>query len=93
MDCAFSPNGEFLFGVSGSSSYIIIYQRSGTTFTKQTDPATLPAGAGNGVCVSPTCEFLSVAHTTTPFVTIYQTSSDMPENGVAVLYGIDRAGT
>jgi hypothetical protein len=25
--------------------------------------------------------------------TNHQTSSDMPENGVAVLYGIDRAGT
>jgi WD40 repeat protein len=45
-----------------------------TNWNKQADPATLPAGAGNGVDFSPDNQFMAVAHTTTPFVTIYQIS-------------------
>lgn len=39
---------------------------------KLSNPAALPAGAGNGVAVSANGEFVSVAHATTPFVTNYQ---------------------
>ena len=41
------------------------------TPTKITDPVTLPTGDGRGVVFSPNGKFMAVAHTTTPFVTIY----------------------
>lgn len=40
--------------------------------TLLSNPATLPPGAGGGVAWSPNGEFLAVASTTTPFITIYQ---------------------
>lgn len=45
-----------------------------TTPTKLSNPGTLPAGAGQWCRWSPNDEFLAVAHTTTPYVTIYQRS-------------------
>lgn len=44
------------------------------TFTKLSDPASLPAGSANGCSWSPNGEFLVVTHATTPFMTIYQRS-------------------
>ena len=45
-----------------------------TTPVKLADPATLPAGTGLGTAWSPDGQFLTVAHSTTPFITIYQRS-------------------
>lgn len=44
------------------------------TYTKQSDPATLPAGTGNCAAWSPDGQFLAIAHATSPFITIYQLS-------------------
>lgn len=41
------------------------------TFTKLNDPATLPSGAGRGAAFSPDGSLFAIAHTTTPFVTVY----------------------
>ena len=45
-----------------------------TVPVKLADPATLPSGAAQGVTWSPDGQFLSVAHSTTPSITIYQRS-------------------
>lgn len=43
---------------------------------KLTDPATMPTGTGNGCDFSPSDTYLAVAHSTSPYVTIYSRSSD-----------------
>jgi hypothetical protein len=40
--------------------------------TRKSNPAALPAGASNDIAMSPNGEFVAIAHTTTPFVSIYQ---------------------
>ena len=55
-----------------STPFIAAYPWSGSGFgAKFTDPATLPANAGNGVAFSPTGDAIAVVHTTTPFVSAY----------------------
>lgn len=39
---------------------------------KMTDPVSLPAGNGLSIDMTPNAEFISVGHTTTPFITNYQ---------------------
>jgi hypothetical protein len=51
--------------------FVTIYSISGSTFTKLTNPSTLPTGTGNGVSFSPDGAFMAVAHDITTFVTIY----------------------
>ena len=46
------------------------------TFTKLTNPATLPTGTGRGAVFDSTNTYLAIAHGTTPFVTIYKRSGD-----------------
>lgn len=72
----YSPNGKFLAVSINSTPYINIYKRDGETFTKLSNPANLPAGAGRSVAFSPDNNYLAVAHATTPFVTIYKISGD-----------------
>lgn len=73
---SFSPDGKYLAVPSLSSPYILIYKRSGDTFTKLADPSTLPAGGGHCADFSPDGNYLAVAHNTTPYVTIYKRSGD-----------------
>ena len=44
---------------------------------KLADPATLPASTGRGTAFSPDGTYLSVAHDSSPFVTIYKRSGDV----------------
>ena len=46
-------------------------------FVKYTNPATLPtsSGTGNGVAFSPGGDAIAVAHTSSPFITVYPWSS------------------
>lgn len=72
---AFSPNGEWLaqgnsFGSGGI--FLRIWRVSGAGTIKQTDPSTQPTGAVLDLDWSPDSQFLAVAHTTTPFITVYQ---------------------
>jgi hypothetical protein len=53
------------------SPYITIYKRSGDTFTKLANPATLPTGTGYGCAFDPTGTYLAVAHSLSPYITIY----------------------
>ena len=59
------PNS--LFGTVVASDFL---------FTKLTDPAILPASAGNGVKFSYDVTYMTVVHNTTPYVTIYKRSGD-----------------
>ena len=70
----FSPNGEFLAVGHIDFPYITIYQRTGSTFNKLPDPATLPTSGltHEALAWSPNGEFLVVGHGTSPGLTIYQ---------------------
>src|SRR5260221_295809 len=46
------------------------------TPTKLSNPSNLPAGNGFGTVFSPDGTYMSVAHNTTPFITIYKRSGD-----------------
>jgi hypothetical protein len=59
-----------------NTPFITIYNRSGDTFTKLANPATLPASTSNGVAWNHDGSSLAVAHATSPFITIYNRSGD-----------------
>jgi 6-phosphogluconolactonase (cycloisomerase 2 family) len=76
---AWSPDGRFLAVAHDTSPYCTVYEVNGITFTKLDDAssqfsADLPAGNGQTVAFSRDGLWMSVAHTTTPFVTIYSIS-------------------
>ena len=68
---------EFFLSVAhGSTPFITIYSKDADTFTKLSNPATLPADTGNGVAFSADGTYLAVSHGTSPFITIYKRSGD-----------------
>jgi WD40 repeat protein len=76
----FSPDGSFLAVAHTTSPFTTVYEISGTTFTKIDDEssefaATLPTGVGSDVAFSRDGTWMAVAHTTTPFVSIYSIDS------------------
>jgi hypothetical protein len=76
VDTAFTEDGLYLAVASPSSPYVLIYKRSGDTFTKLSNPLSLPASSAYGVAFSPDGLYLVVVHGLTPFVTIYKRSGD-----------------
>lgn len=54
------------------SPFICAYKFDGATFTKLADPSVLPTGVGAGGAISPNGRYVAVAHTTSPYVTIYK---------------------
>src|SRR5690606_5301938 len=52
------------------------YKRSGDTFTKLSDPSTLPTSTVHGIAFDPTGTYLAVAHFDSPYITIYKRSGD-----------------
>ena len=71
---AASMNGQFMAVVHSASPYVTIYEISGTTFTKLSNPLSLPTGIGRGVSFSPNGQFMAVGHDSSPYVTIYEIS-------------------
>lgn len=74
---AWSPNSEFLTVTHASSPFCTVYQRSGTTFTKLIGASsqfssTLPTGQGNGAAWSSDGRFMMVAHTSSPYLSVYE---------------------
>ena len=61
-----------VYDYSGDMSSLILPLFPWSAPTKLASPATLPGGAGHGAEFSPNGEYLAIAHTGTPFVTIYQ---------------------
>lgn len=77
------PDGNTLFVGHANSPFISFYLRSGDTFIKQANPAALPAGQVNSLALNLTAGIGSLgnllcAHTTTPFVTMYEVSASSP---------------
>jgi len=56
-----------------TSPYITVYWYSGS-FTKYTNPTTLPTGSAKGCAWSNSGDYLAVAHATSPYISIYQRS-------------------
>jgi hypothetical protein len=59
-----------------TTPFIAIYKRSGDTFTKLANPATLPTGIGQDVAFSAEGTYMAVGHDSTPFIAIYKRSGD-----------------
>jgi len=57
-----------------TSPYVTIYEidSATNTFTKLSDPASLPSGTGRDSAFSSDGQYMSVAHSTSPYVTIYE---------------------
>ena len=57
----------------GTTPFITAYPWNVSTGfgTKYTNPATLPAGAGNDVAFNPAGDTIAVAHDTSPFISAY----------------------
>jgi hypothetical protein len=70
-----TQQGRILLWHIEGSPYITIYKRSGDTFTKLANPATLPTGIGWGCAFDPTGTYLAVAHSGSPRITIYNSFS------------------
>lgn len=80
---AWSADGTFLAVTHNTTPFVTVYSYTApSTFTKITtgdtsefaDSADLPTGNGQAVSWSEDGSFLAVAHTTTPFVSIYSVS-------------------
>ena len=74
-----NSTGTYLAISQSTTPYINVYSRSGDTFTKLTNPGTLPTGSANGVAWSSTATGISltVGHATTPFMSIYNLSGTL----------------
>lgn len=75
-DCSFSPDGLFLAVAHTTSPfmtvYSITYAGATPTFTKVTNPATLPGGTTSyGVAWSPNSTYLTVSSGSSPFIQTY----------------------
>jgi WD40 repeat protein len=76
---AWSHDGRFLAVAHDTTPFCTVYDVNGTEFTKLDDAssqfsANLPAGNGQSVAFSRDGNWMAVAHTTTPFVSIYAIS-------------------
>lgn len=72
----FSPDGLYLALAVNVAPRVLIYKRSGKTFTKLADPSVTPTGVGLGASFSPDGLYLAIAHATAPYITIYKRSGD-----------------
>ncbi len=61
---------------AGAGEQVTVVVQDGETFTKLSNPGTLPTGISYGARFSPDGTYLSITHATTPFVTIYKRSGD-----------------
>lgn len=73
---AVSPSGRFVLIADNSSPFTYIYQLIDTPAgpvlgARAANPGTLPTGVGRGCAWAPGEDFVAVAHTTSPFVSVY----------------------
>ena len=71
----FAQSGSVLKRWDDSSSWILAFNGD-NTFTKLSNPGTLPTGIGRSVDFGADGAYLAVGHEVTPFITIYSRSSD-----------------
>jgi len=68
-------NGNGLYGLADNDlDHLALFNESNDSFDKVADPGTLPASSGNGAAFNHDGSLLAVAHSTSPYVTIYNTS-------------------
>lgn len=72
--CSFSSDSSMLAVASNASPYINSYSIDGTTYTKLSNPATLPTGAAQDCEFDTTGNYLAVSHANSPYITIYSIS-------------------
>lgn len=66
---------SFIGFATAQSPRVVVLTRSGTTLTKLSNPASLPANTGEVVRWSPNGEFLAVGNSnTSPYLTVYERS-------------------
>jgi len=73
----FSDDGDYMVVTHKTTPYLLIYKRSGDTFTKLPNPSSLPASTGWYPSFSPDGTYLAVAHSSSPYITIYKRSGDV----------------
>ncbi len=77
QSCALSSDGTYFATTIDSSPYVLIYKNNGSgTFTKLSNPASLPPGAARAVALSPNNTYLAVGSLTSPYLTIYSRAGD-----------------
>jgi WD40 repeat protein len=75
QEMQFSPDGSlFCYTEGASSPFVHLYSVSGTTFTKLSNPATLPTGSAFACRFSSDGLYLAVGHNTSPRITVYSVS-------------------
>ena len=97
-EIAFGKNDTLLAVPDANSPYVHIWNTS--TWSKVSNPSTLPTGGGKGVAFCPDGSLLAVGHATSPYITIYNTSdwskvsnpSTLPDDTVSAL-SFNKAGT
>ena len=69
-----SSNGQYMAVNTATTPFVMIYERDGDTFTKLSDPGTLPGGlCYNGLNFdTSTGRYLITAENATPFINIYK---------------------
>jgi tryptophan-rich sensory protein len=71
-----APTSTSLAVAHATTPYITIYNRSSDTYTKLSNPSTLPTGTAYASVWSPSGLSLAVAHATSPYITIYNRSGN-----------------
>jgi hypothetical protein len=61
---------------NGKSPYVFTYAYNNGFGTRYSDPTTLPAGAGQSVAFDPNGQYLAVAHSSSPYITVYPWSTN-----------------
>lgn len=79
-----SPDGKYLAAASIAGG-LRIFEFDGTTLTRLPDPASLPAGGAVGVQWSNDHQFLVAGDFSSPYMSIYQTDTSMPDSGIIVI--------
>lgn len=80
----FSPNCKLIATCNNSATSldkILVYSISGTTITKLTTQPTITSNV-NSIEFSPDGQFLAAAVSNSPYVAIFQTSSDIEDNSL-----------
>lgn len=81
---SFSSSGNLQFDSSkiylaiatGSTPFIRLYKRTGSTYSLLNNPSSIPSSTGRGISWSPDSKFLSVSHVNAPFLQIFERSED-----------------
>lgn len=74
ITASFSPDGKYLVVGHSTTPFMTVYERSGDTFTKLANPATLPATSGAAM-FSNTGRFIAMSQSSTPFLLWYELSA------------------